>query len=349
MMLGELWWTRLVNSVRFLETVRNALIGGKSVIMSFENEIPWQEFMVETLEQQIPFLTETHMFVTHDVSAVKEKPGEFLFKKYCSEYDRTHNYWPSMTYEAFLAENQNSPLRHRVVCSRGVTNANANAWIKTINKYLDCCKNGDHGVFILITQGTPTVASKHIETIRYTDYVSEYDCLMLCMTILSYEKCTPVQKRYVSEVASNIAKGNIHVAGALASAGYQLALSPYETASEALQQCAIKITSLHERVKVGVWETQIKLVFPKLEDFRRDIIIKYKPRLQEHLPITSSSGERVDRVTDLELGQLYFICGKNSIIEKTEFEMLKKMREARNKLAHQDVLTIEQLKEINIL
>lgn len=195
----------------------------------------------------------------------------------------------------------------------------------------------------------PTASSKYVETVRYTDYVSEYDCLMLCMTVLSSEKCTPVQKRYVSEAASSIARGNIRFAGALASAGYQLALSPYETVSDALRECDVKITSLHERVKVGIWETQIKLVFPKLEDFRREIIIKYKTKLQEYLPITSSSGERVDKATDLELGQLYFICGKSSILEKTEFEMLKKMREARNKLAHQDILTIEQLKELYIL
>ena len=348
-MLGELWWTRLVNSVRFLDAVKDELFNGKSVVMSFDNEIPWQDFMVETLEQQLSFLTETHMFKIHDVSDVKDKPGEFLFKNYCSEYDRTHNYWPSMTYEAFLASNQNSPLKHRVVCISGVTSANANAWLKTVNDYLDCCNDEEHGVFVLITQGMPTASSKYVETVRYTDYVSEYDCLMLCMTVLSSEKCTPEQKRYVSEAASSIARGNIHVAGALASAGYQLALSPYETASYALRECDVKIISLHERVKVGIWKTQIKLVFPKLEDFRREIIIKYKTKLQEYLPITSSSGERVDKATDLELGQLYFICGKSSILEKKEFEMLKKMREARNKLAHQDVLTITQLKELNIL
>ena len=52
---------------------------------------------------------------------------------------------------------------------------------------------------------------------------------------------------------------------------------------------------------------------------------------------------------DLEIGQLYFLCGKHTILEKSEFELLKKMREARNKLAHQDVLSIEQLKELAIL
>lgn len=350
MILGELWWTRLVNSVRFLEDVKDCLTDKKSVMLSFEGDIPWCDIMVETLEQQIPFLTETHAFEVHNSANIKETPDEYLFKKFTSEYERTHSYWVTKSKVEFLAESKTTTLHHRALCITGINSGNAAAWTKTVNDYIDACTEEEHAVFILISNGVSPITSKHIETIRYSDYVTDYDCLMLCMTLLSSEKCSSVQKQYVSEIASNIAKNNIEIAGILASEGYSLAVDPYKTAYEALNSYDIKVTSLSDRVKVAVWEAQIKLVFPRLEDFRRELVEKHKEKLQACLPITSSSGERVERVSDLEIGQLYFICnGKHHILDKSEFELLKKMRDARNTLAHQEVLSIEKLTALNII
>lgn len=348
MILGELWWTRLVNSVRFLDDIKDELMDKKSVMLCFDDDIPWCDIMIDTLEQQIPFLTETHAFEIHNAAKIKEKPGEYLFNKYISEHERIHDYWITQTHEEFIGKNENTPLHHRALCITGISTENAADWVKTVNDYLENCNTDEHGVFILIVQGASPISSKHIETIKYSDYVTDYDCLMLCMTVLSSEKCNSIQKQYVSEIASNIAKNNIEIAGVLASEGYKLAISPFKTTSAALHCYDIRIANLSERVKSGVWEAQIKLVFPRLEEFRCKLAQKYDAKLKSHLPITSSSGERVDKVSDLELGQLYFICSSNrNILQKYEFEMLKKMRETRNLLAHQNTLTIDQLTALN--
>ncbi len=115
------------------------------------------------------------------------------------------------------------------------------------------------------------------------------------------------------------------------------------------QENGIKMTSLRERVEAAVWEAQIKFVFPKLEKFRRSLIEKYEGRLNRCLPITSSNGEKVDNVDDLEIGQLYHICRNNRFIETSEFKMLEKMREARNILAHWRCLGYQELLDMNIL
>ena len=105
-------------------------------------------------------------------------------------------------------------------------------------------------------------------------------------------------------------------------------------------------------VRAAVWEAQIKLVFPKLENFRVEIIRKYASKLQQYLPIRSSNNDTVDQAADLEIGQLFYICKENSgsrITDYAEFEMLKKMRNARNILAHWDILSYEQLKDIDMI
>jgi uncharacterized UPF0160 family protein len=46
-MIGELWWNRLVNSVRFLDDIQIAVMNEKSVVLFFDDEIPWQDIMIE--------------------------------------------------------------------------------------------------------------------------------------------------------------------------------------------------------------------------------------------------------------------------------------------------------------
>ena len=41
-MIGELWWNRLVNSVRFLDDIQIAVMNEKSVVLFFDDEIPWR-------------------------------------------------------------------------------------------------------------------------------------------------------------------------------------------------------------------------------------------------------------------------------------------------------------------
>ena len=64
----EIWWTRLSNSVRFLEDARDALLSGRSVVMTFPDEVPWQDVMTDTLEQHLFPITDERSFEVHDVS-----------------------------------------------------------------------------------------------------------------------------------------------------------------------------------------------------------------------------------------------------------------------------------------
>ena len=75
-------------------------------------------------------------------------------------------------------------------------------------------------------------------------------------------------------------------------------------------------------VETAVWKAQIKLVFPELEDFRRNLVQKYSDKIKNYLPITSSSGERIDKPSDVEIGQLFYIAGKGKFLNKNEFKFL---------------------------
>ena len=191
--------------------------------------------------------------------------------------------------------------------------------------------------------------SKHLTTFRYNDYVTDYDCMMLCLTLVSDLKCSRAEKMYLCEVASNIAHNNVELAAMLASRRTNLIQNPYNVSAKVFEENEVKVTNLKERVRMAVWEAQIKLVFPKIENFRADLIRKYESKISRFLPIKSSNNDVVDKATDLEIGQLYFICRSQKIIDLPEFEMLKKMRDARNTLAHWEALSYDRLTEINLI
>lgn len=352
-MTGELWWNRLVNSVRFLDDIQDALMDDKSVLLLFDEDIPWQDIMIETIDQKLTDIIDSKTFDILDVSQV-DSPGTYLMERYCSKEERK-KYWPTThgSPEKFLAQNRETPLNKRYVCIIGVKYEYAAQWISSITEYLDNCDEvHEHGVFILIAEGGRVSGSKKLTEFNYADYVTDYDCMMLCLTLVSDLSCSRAEKMYLCEVASNIAHNNVEHAALLVSEKLALLQEPIATAERIYQENGIKVTNLQEVVSMAVWEAQIKLVFPKLENFRAEIIRKYEAKLQQFLPIRSSNNDRIERAADLEIGQLFYVCKENrasKITEYAEYELLRKMRDARNTLAHWEILTYEQLKEIDMI
>lgn len=352
-MMAQLWWNRLVNSVRFLDDIQDILMCNGSVLLCFETEIPWKDTMLDTIEQKLSDITDSRTFDILDVSKT-DSPGMFLMERYCSKEERK-KYWPTThgSPERFLAQNRGTPLNKRYVCLTGITSITAMEWVASVSEYITNCNDEqEHGIFILLVEGTVPSCPKPLTLMRYTDYVSDYDCMMLCLTIISDLSCSRAEKMYLCEAASNIANNRVELAGLLVSRKLALIKNPYAVTAEIYQENGIKVTNLQEQVHMAIWKAQIKLVFPKLENFRAEIIQKYEAKLQQFLPIRSSNNDEVKKAADLEIGQLFYICNENrdsKITNVSEYKMLKKMKDVRNNLAHWEPLSYEQLKDIGII
>lgn len=352
-MTGELWWSRLVNSVRFLDDIQDALTDDQSVQLLFDTDIPWQDIMIETIESRLNERVDSKTFDVLDVSNA-ESPGNYLMERYCSK-DERKKYWPTThgSPENFLAQNRITPLNKRYVCLTGVRQQKVTDWVSSITEYLDHCDPAqEHGVFILIVEGDGAFASKQLTAFKYSDFISDYDCMMLCLTLVSDLSCGRAEKMYLCEMASNIAHNHVELASRLVSKKLALLRDPAAVTEIVYQENGIKVTNLQEAVRMAVWEAQIKLVFPKLENFRAGIIRKYENRIQRFLPIRNANNEKIEKAADLEIGQLFYICKENrdsKITEYTEFEMIRKMRDARNTLAHREILSYHQLKELEMI
>lgn len=351
-MTGELWWRRLVNSARFLDDIKYKLTDDQSVLLLFDADIPWPDIMTETLEQKLADSNDSRTFDVLDVSNINS-PGAYIMERYCSKEERK-KYWPTThgSPEKFLAQNDVTPINKRYVCLTGIKPDDAPKWTASVAEYLENCDDAhNHGVFIIIAKSANNTSSKHMTIFRYSDYVTDYDCMMLCLTLVSDLQCSRVEKMYLCEVASNIAHNDVEFAALLALKKTSLIQSPYETAKNVFEENELNINDLSEQVRKAVWEAQIKLIFPKIENFRAELIKKYEKTILDYLPIKSSNNDIVDKASDLEIGQLYFICKDNrfkNTIGLAAYDLLKKMRNARNTLAHLDTLSYKELIEISV-
>lgn len=352
-MMDKIWWNRLVNSVRFLEDIQDVLLRNESVQLVFKYDIPWKETMLDVLEQRLSDKIDSKSFDVLDVSGVKS-PGEYLMEKYCSP-DEMKEYWPTMhgSPELFLAQNQDIALNKRFVCITGINSGNSDKWISSVNEYISHCDGGeDHGVFILVIEKYTALSSEYLKLFMYDDYVSDYECMMLCLTVISSLPCSREEKMYVCEIASNIAGNHVEYAGLLAMKGLDLIKEPLTAVQEVCKTNDIKCDNPNDRVKRAVWEAQIKLVFPRIENFRTEIIRKYEKKLQCYLPIQSFHNDVIEKPSDLEIGHLFYICKEHradKITDLSEYEMLRNMKDARNTLAHWEAISYDQLKALNIL
>ena len=74
---------------------------------------------------------------------------------------------------------------------------------------------------------------------------------------------------------------------------------------------------------------------------------KHKEEIAKALPITNAFGEVIENPEDVEVGTLVYMIGKGVLgVSKKEVEEVKKYREARNKLAHLEVLELAVVDEI---
>ena len=93
-----------------------------------------------------------------------------------------------------------------------------------------------------------------------------------------------------------------------------------------------------------IWLSQIRSVYPMIEEYREDFVNKHWKAIDASLPIESSFGEMCNDPQDLELGTLVFMVGCGRLyLEQREYSCLYRFKEARNRLSHLSTLTYKDI------
>ena len=343
MRIEEIWWKRLTNPSDFAEDIICSALDGKSVFVLYEKEIAWKneliQNVVENIEKDSP-----NMKTNSDTPSVNAEPYSYIMSKYCSDEERNH-YWPSAenTVAKFLAKSSKAALNKSNVILDISSCREPEKWIDFAEEYHSYFDEYDeHGVFVFFIRDSDGYIKEYIEEkecrseyMSYDGSIHDFDILMLCMTILSEQNCSIQQKQYIAETAVALAEDDAETAGRLAEYKGSLPVNTLNITKKIFREYGISCEDIETRVKKALWKAQVKVLFPIIEQYRSrfisenaDILKGYKLNIYKTYSIF-----------ELEIGQLYHLCYSNDVLPKKELKFLEKVKDARNKLAHLDVVS----------
>ncbi len=96
------------------------------------------------------------------------------------------------------------------------------------------------------------------------------------------------------------------------------------------------------RLGSRVLKAEVAVVLPRLEEQRRDLLSRFTPLLR--LPFTTRFGESITNPFDLEIAHIATqLRHPRSGLDTKTRRRLQRMADVRNKLAHMELLDLEDL------
>ena len=353
--MEKLFWNKISNAVRLTESIIYTLVEGKNVLLSLSEYIPWYNIFrdqVEELQRQelggygIDFYEDS----------VNDDPGYMLFMEYCKK-ELKDDYRPAIGYARFLANAESIPLNNSIVWVKVESDKRVKEWCDFITKYNKELKNEfSGGLFIVETLcDISGISFEGGKSVKYSDYIGEFDYYIystLASSVLNIEKH---RKEYLAEMVTSILGNDIELSAlCLADDRYKKFWEdPQKTINDIISEQTrsdgeeFSFALNNEGVKQRIWKAQIKNLFPLIEAYRGGFVKKYFVSIEKMLPISSSYGEEFAKPYEVEIGTLYYMaCNGDIEVDSQDLKQLKCFKEARNKLAHIEVLSVKEIEDL---
>ena len=330
MRIEEIWWKNLTNPSGFAKKIICSVLEGRSSAVIYENDIPWKEDFIQNILFEVERESPSMKTNIHRISGYVE-PDEYIMQKYCNREERSLYWGPRDHSKAkILSKSSKSTLKKSNVVI-DLTNAeNRDEWTGFVEEYTSYFSDEEeHGVFLLLMKDTEFSGTDNIRCFNYSRYIHDFDVFMLCMTILSSQNCSIQRKKYISEIAVSLAEDNVVVAGELAEYKGSLPINVSRIAEKVFRENGLSCDDIAVKIKNALWEAQVKILFPIIEQFRSRFIETNYDKLRKY----KLDSYKASNVFELEVGQLYHLCYSQGILKK-ELGFLEKVRNARNSLAH---------------
>lgn len=349
--MDQIWWGRVPNAMAFVHYITENLLAEKSVILQSEQIIPWHESLVDLIKDFVMQQDSSKRF--EDIRHIGD-PGLFLLNEFCKAEKRAE-YRPTKSFARFLAESDDIVLHSRYLWVYLESAKELDNWSSFVSEYIkERGKNKEIAVFILEWRGERIKTSrKGVRPVSLDDFINEYDRIVFSMLATSSIKETIIVKNYLAELASNVAGNDIELLAACIDMHVQFLNDPYTVIREIVDTEYRSDGSEYiypgtlENIERCIWKAQIKTIYPLIEEFRDSFVEKHNGSIFKELPIESAYGEMYDDPKDVELGTLVYMAANGKILlTSAEYYQLKKNKDARNKLSHLNVLTIDEIREL---
>jgi len=350
-MIDRIWWEHIIKANLFIKQITDKLLGGKNIALFLPGALPWQDTMIEIIEEKLRL--ENPAYLLEVIECPKNEPGEFLLKQYCKK-EKQASYRHGIGYSKFLADSDDIVLNNRYVWIRNIPEDKFVQWIEFAAEYSKCLGKNMGACFILETKSEHTTKGKKgIEKISYEETISTYDVYTFSSLLASEYVSDDALKPYLCDFIASICKNDVELCAKCMSRGEGFLNAPQKVIEEIVEieyrsdWSNFESTVTEALINKKMWEAQIKFLFPIIENYRTSFVTHYKKILETILPIENSYGELITTPHDIEIGLLVSIVGRGELkLSPAEYEKLIAFKDARNTLAHINVLSVDEMKHI---
>ncbi|MBR4641660.1 MAG: hypothetical protein IKO74_02920 [Selenomonadaceae bacterium] len=333
----KIWWEDLNGPRRFLSEAVEKLSGGKSVVLCLPNRVPFEKSMRDVLEKLLRRGTQSIKVV--DAEKISSEPQEYVLKEFCDDKDGFRPFNKG-AYAEFLAKRKGISLNSTCIWIRNASPAQIDKWFSFIadyQKFLD----GKRGGVFLLEAGDYHFGKSGVEILSYAEKISAYDSFAFnIFAAADFANENHLMKQYLAELVSALTEGDVEFGAACIARSEDFLKDPEEFFNDILWEGKFTSGKSTDDIEQAIWMTQLKLIFPLVETFRRNFIRQYEQQIKNTPPFYSAPEE-------VEIGQLYGQFNQRRwLIAENDADDLEFYREIRNKLAHLEILSFEELKKI---
>lgn len=349
--MKTIWWDQVTNAVRYVTDIKHDLLEERSILLRYASSMPWREQFVNSIMEAVKLQNGDKKFV---IVEKEDNPGNYLLNEFCKPEKRTA-FRPSKGYAKFFAESDDIVLHDRYLWVTVDSPKNLENWLDFVSEYIkERGKKINRAVFILEIAGEFTVSKrKGIKLFSFDDYIGEYDRIVFAVLASSVIKDSPFIKSYLSELVANVVGNDIELAAECIMSYQSFLENPLAyievIIKEKLRSNGEKYvyTKSDQEVSHLIWLSQIKTIYPYLEEYRETFVKKYYSLIAKQLPIQAVYGVTYNDPKDVELGTLLYMVSNDSIpLHTSDYDKLVKYKEARNKLSHLTALSMKEIEEL---
>ena len=298
---------------------------------------------------------------------IRDAFGDYLLTHFCRP-EVQDGFRPALGYDGYLATCRDTTLGASYLWLTDVPAVAMNPWTAFLSDYqaaFQAAKRkqpfaGDGFACLLETTATEAFAKKGIVELSASDYLTSYDSYTFLffrageLPLQGTPEAVSYLRPYLAELARNLGGDDVEYSAALLKESARLLEDPVATC----QRLASEGTASDGRpfppapdaavIRRRTWATQIRLVFPWLEEQRIAFLDRHAAAAQALVQtryIENGNHEEISDYHLLEIGNIS--CCKNDL-EATERERqaIDLHRTARNDLAHLAPLPLEKLRDL---
>ena len=349
--MEKIWWEHVPGALAFSNKIFGAISNEQNIVLASKNGLPWRDHLCNAIKERFRLSLESKRIEElYNIST----PGEYLLKKYCKPEKRAE-YRPSRSFANFFANSEDIVFHDRLFWVRLTENSSLNEWMTFISDYTKERGNDKkQATFLVECIVDKSIGNKKgINVVSFDEYISDYDRFVFCLLAASSVNESVNIKKYLSELISNVIGNNVEFCEKIVADYSSFLANPFayitRTMGAQLQtkESLSTFSKTEATVIHDVWLSQVRIVYPILEDYRERFVKKHWKDISKNLPLSSSNGEIYRVPEDVELGKLRYLAD-NQKINTTANELTELIlhTQARNDLSHLKILDISNVRKI---